>query len=137
MISRNNLRGNLWLTILALLGAIIIAGEQPAAASCESLASTALSHATITSSQIVPAGAFTPPTTQPNMAAFAALPAFCRVTATLMPSTDSDIRIEVWLPANGWNGKLQAVGNGGWAGVISYSALASAVAGGYAATSTD
>jgi hypothetical protein len=29
---------------------------------------------------------------------FKQLPAFCRVAATLTPSTDSDIRIEVWMP---------------------------------------
>jgi feruloyl esterase len=137
MISRNSLSLGFCLAILAASAGSIILEAQPAAASCESLGSTALSHATITSSQIVPAGTFTPPTTQPNMAAFAALPAFCRVTATLTPSSDSDIRIEVWLPANGWNGEFQAVGNGGWAGVISYSALAAAVSGGYAASSTD
>ena len=28
--------------------------------------------------------------------------------------------MEVWLPAENWNGKFQAVGNGGWAGIISY-----------------
>ena len=38
--------------------------------------------------------------------------------ATLRPSSDSDIKIEVWLPASGWNGKLLAVGNGGWNGTI-------------------
>ena len=32
-------------------------------------------------------------------AQFADLPAFCRVAATLKPSADSDIKIEVWLPA--------------------------------------
>jgi feruloyl esterase len=68
---------------------------------------------------------------------YAALPAFCRVAATLNPSSDSDIKVEMWLPAAGWNGKLQAVGNGGWAGVISYPALAAAVAAGYAGVSTD
>jgi len=31
------------------------------------------------------------------------------------------------MPAGGWNGKLQSVGNGGWAGVISYSAMADAI----------
>ena len=45
--------------------------------------------------------------------------------------------MEIWLPANGWNGKFQAVGNGGWAGVISYSAMADAVRAGYASASTD
>src|SRR6185436_14509817 len=68
---------------------------------------------------------------------FAALPAFCRVAATLTPSSDSDIKIEVWLPSSGWNGKFQAVGNGGWAGTISYPALGQAVARGYASASTD
>jgi feruloyl esterase len=45
--------------------------------------------------------------------------------------------VEVWLPASGWNGKLQAVGNGGWAGTISYPAMAQALRRGYATTSTD
>jgi feruloyl esterase len=43
----------------------------------------------------------------------------------------------VWLPASGWNGKFQAVGNGGWAGAISYAAMADAVRSGYASASTD
>jgi feruloyl esterase len=68
---------------------------------------------------------------------YASLRSFCRVTATLAPSSDSDIKVEVWLPAEGWNGKFQAVGNGGWAGTIGYAALAQAVAAGYAAASTD
>src|SRR5262249_52790760 len=68
---------------------------------------------------------------------FSQLPAFCRVAATLTPSPDSDIKIEVWLPARAWNGKFQAVGNGGWAGTISYGALASALQEGYATASTD
>jgi feruloyl esterase len=59
------------------------------------------------------------------------------VQATLTPSADSDIKIEVWLPASGWNGKFQAVGNGGWAGTISYGPLGAAVRRGYAAASTD
>ena len=49
------------------------------------------------------------------------------MAATLTPSSDSDIKIEVWLPTAGWNGKFQAVGNGGWAGAISYAAMAEAV----------
>jgi feruloyl esterase len=66
------------------------------------------------------------------------LPAHCRVAATLKPSADSVIDIEVWMPeAASWNGKFQAVGNGGWAGVISYAAMATAVGEGYATASTD
>jgi hypothetical protein len=33
-------------------------------------------------------------------------PASCRVAAKLTPSSDSDIQIEVWLPALAWNGKV-------------------------------
>jgi feruloyl esterase len=65
------------------------------------------------------------------------LPAHCRVAAVLAPSPDSHIEIEVWLPTESWNGKFQAVGNGGWAGVISYPALAAALQEGYATSSTD
>jgi len=65
------------------------------------------------------------------------LGAHCRVAATLKPSADSDIAIEVWLPADNWNGKFQAVGNGGWAGVISYPAMATALQEGYATASTN
>ena len=68
---------------------------------------------------------------------YASLPAFCRVAATLTPSSDSDIKIEVWLPSSGWNGKFQAVGNGGWAGSISYAALAGAVNAGVRHGGTD
>jgi feruloyl esterase len=68
---------------------------------------------------------------------FKSLPAFCRVAATLKPVSDSEIRIEVWMPASGWNGKLQSVGNGAWAGSISYPALGTALAAGYAAAGTD
>jgi feruloyl esterase len=45
--------------------------------------------------------------------------------------------MEVWLPAEGWNAKFQAVGNGGFAGMISYSAMAIAMQEGYATASTD
>ena len=49
-------------------------------------------------------------------ALYKTLPAFCRVVAEAKPTADSDIKIEVWLPVSGWNGKLQGIGNGGFAG---------------------
>src|SRR5215467_5396740 len=111
------------------------------AATCESLASLALQDSTITMAQVVPAGQFTPPggaqAKGKGALVYKDLPEFCRVAATLKPSSDSDIKIEVWLPIQGWNRKLQSVGNGGWAGVISYSAIADAVRAGYATASTD
>ncbi|HVO57525.1 MAG TPA: tannase/feruloyl esterase family alpha/beta hydrolase [Dongiaceae bacterium] len=68
---------------------------------------------------------------------FKSLPSFCRVALQLTPSADSDIRAEVWLPSGKWNGRLQVVGNGGFAGEINYSGLAAALLAGYAAASTD
>jgi len=65
------------------------------------------------------------------------LPAFCRVAATLTPTRDSDIKIEVWMPASGWNGKYQAVGNGAFSGSIAYPAMMTALTRGYATSSTD
>src|SRR5262245_35922011 len=38
---------------------------------------------------------------------FGALPAFCRVTATLKPSPSSDVRMELWMPIAGWNGNFR------------------------------
>ena len=57
------------------------------------------------------------------------LPAFCRVEATARPTSDSDIKFEVWIPpAEAWNGKFQGVGNGGYQGSISYAAMATGAA---------
>ncbi|HZL95709.1 MAG TPA: tannase/feruloyl esterase family alpha/beta hydrolase [Vicinamibacterales bacterium] len=105
--------------------------------SCESLASLALPHAKITSAELVAAGAFRAPNAGRGAAAYAQLPAFCRVAATLTPSPDSQIQMEIWLPAENWNGKFLAVGNGGWAGTISLDAVAAGLRRGYAAASND
>ena len=45
--------------------------------------------------------------------------------------------MEVWLPSNSWNGKLQVVGNGTFAGGINYTGMANWLAEGYATASTD
>lgn len=65
------------------------------------------------------------------------LPAFCRVAVNLKPTADSDIHAEVWLPASGWNGKLMAVGSGGWGGSIAYDGMADALRRGYATVAGD
>jgi len=106
------------------------------AASCESLATLSLANTKITLARIVPPGEFQQEG-RGRAGAYKTLPEFCRVAATLTPSSDSDIKIEVWLPTSNWNHKLQAVGNGGWAGVISYGTMADAVKAGYATVSTD
>jgi Tannase and feruloyl esterase len=133
----------------AVLQTVPVETAAAAAASCESLTMLALPDTTITAAQTVAAGAFVPPAAPGRGGAggrgvagaqaqvYGTLPSFCRVAATVKPSSDSDIKIEVWLPASGWNNKFQAVGNGGWAGTIAYPALAAAVARGYASASTD
>ena len=114
-----------------------IAAKGPIA--CEALAQVPLTNGTVISAESVQAGGLTPPapTNASAAGAFKTLPAFCRVTARLTPTPDSDIRIEVWLPLSGWNHKVQAAGNGGLGGAIPYAALAAAVKGGYAAAGTD
>jgi feruloyl esterase len=111
-----------------------------AAVPCETLTTLTLTRARVTSAVVVAPGAFVPPAgggRQGGGNPYANLPAFCRVAATLTPSSDSDIKVELWLPASVWNGKFQAVGNGGWAGTIPYAAIAAAMATGYAAAGTD
>jgi tannase/feruloyl esterase len=112
----------------ALLTVAAVSGRSlEAAASCGGLASLALPGATITLVREVGAAA------EP----FKAPRSFCRVAATLKPSSDSDIAIELWMPTANWNGKLLAVGNGAFNGTIAYGAMAAALGRGYAAASTD
>jgi feruloyl esterase len=125
-------------SVLLLVG--LTFGAKPVAAqTCEKLADLKLANTTITGARTVAAGAFTPPTG--SAAPYKALPAFCRVSGVIKPTSDSDIKFEVWMPSSGWNGKFQGIGNGGFAGSISYGGpaggLGGAVARGYAAASTD
>jgi len=122
----------------AVIAAVAHAPLSGAGRSCEALASLALPQTTITAVKPVAAGGFVPPGAGGRgTEAMKDLPAFCRIAATLTPTSDSDIKVEVWLPASGWNGKFLAVGNGGWAGSISYAAMADALRHGYATSSTD
>jgi feruloyl esterase len=106
----------------------------PFGTSCGSLAALTIPAVTIRSATSMAAGAFTPA----GAAAPMTLPAFCRVEATARPTSDSEIKFEVWIPpAEAWNGKLQGVGNGGYQGSISYAAMAMALRRGYATASTD
>jgi tannase/feruloyl esterase len=129
--------------MICAIGVLMSLSSVPAfaASSCNSLAMLALKDTTVTMAQLVPAGQFSPPGERQGGGRganpYKDLADFCRVAVTIKPTSDSDIKVEVWLPANGWNGKFQAVGNGGWAGVISYSAMADAVRAGYASASTD
>jgi feruloyl esterase len=101
---------------------------------CSTLVALTIPDVTINAATTVAAGGFTPPNSQTAMT----LPAFCRVEATARPTSDSEIKFEVWIPSTeAWNGKFQGVGNGGYQGSISYAAMANALRRGYATASTD
>jgi feruloyl esterase len=99
------------------------------ARSCEEMLALRVEGMTVTVAESVKAG------TEPK---YPRLAEFCRVAATLRPTSDSEIKIEVWMPdAAVWNGKLEGTGNGGWGGAIEPGELAGAVMRGYAGVSTD
>jgi len=125
--------------IAAALMLMLSVGVRPASAatSCESLSGLKLPDTTITLAQTVEAGKFTAGGGGRGANPYANLPAFCRVTATVKPSSDSEIKMEVWMPISGWNGKFQGVGNGAWLGSITTTALATGLSKGYATASTD
>ncbi|WP_460682927.1 tannase/feruloyl esterase family alpha/beta hydrolase [Modestobacter lapidis] len=94
------------------------------AGDCAGLAELELAEVTAISAELVTAGTSDDQTD---------LPAFCRVALTVEPMVD----IAVWLPVETYNGRFQAVGGGGYAGTISYPAMATALRDGYATASTD
>jgi feruloyl esterase len=108
---------------------------------CEGLTGLKLAHTEITSATLVAKGDFKLPQGQGgggNTAAlFATMPGFCRVLGTSRPVADSAIGIEIWLPAEGWNEKLQVTGNGGMMGNPLYGDVAKGLLSGYAVAATD
>jgi feruloyl esterase len=133
--------------LLVMLGAFSSSARAEGTV-CEALTKLNLPHTEVIEATVVMKGGFTPPAGPvgapagpmgggPPNAVYATLPSFCRVMATLRPTSDSDIKIEVWMPTEGWNGRLEAVGNGGYGSNISYQGLAQAVEKGYAATATN
>lgn len=116
--------------------ALLVAAAPASAATCEDLASLKVAGGSITAATLLPAGPFTLPGARGGRG-LGDLPSFCRVEGVLKPAPTSKIRFEVWLPAGGWNGRLQVVGNGGLAGTISYPAMAGALRNGFVTASTD
>ncbi len=109
--------------VAAVLGlGLVASGAARAESPCVEIKALTLPHATVTDAADVPAGAS----------------AACRIRLTSRPTADSDIRIEVWIPAGAaWNGRFVQLGNGGFAGSISSPRLAAVAARGYAVAATD
>lgn len=138
-------------SLLVAAGFVLLSSAMPlvaqgakSASACEALAKVTLPDTTITAAKMVAPGEFKFPTHPPgsggypsNMDEAKIMPAFCMVAATIRPTIDSRIHIEVWLPPSGWNGKLLGAGNGGWGGRISHAAMITGILQGFAATSSD
>src|SRR5262245_9135241 len=99
-------RSDIVRTLLTTLSLFAASAVPSLAATCESLTGVNFPDAKITTAVVVEPGAFQEANGRAQGAnPYANLPRFCRVSATLTPSKDSDIKVEVWLPAEGWNSK--------------------------------
>jgi feruloyl esterase len=120
---------------LSLMASFLLSPCFLCAADCGSLNSLNLQDTSITSAELIAAGvsvsisASRPPIT--------GLPAFCRVTGVMRPSSDSVIRFEVWLPEQNWNGRFIGAGNGGFGGSIGYDELANYLKRNFAVAGSD
>jgi feruloyl esterase len=123
-------------SLVVMAAAALLQSPVPQQTACDALKTLSRPHLTITAVEFVAAGVASPGRGGRGGAA-APLPAHCRLTAMLTPSSDSNIEMALWLPTDNWNGKFLAVGNGGWAGTISFDAMAEGLRRGYATASND
>ncbi len=109
----------------------IILSASITAAPCQDLANLELPDTIITMAELVPEGP--PPSGGDD------IPSHCRVHLQLTPSDDSLIEMEIWLPAENWNGKFMGAGNGLFGGSIQgiNSDMPEALRLGYATAGTD
>jgi len=109
----------------ALLLAVLPSGAFAAGMSCEDLAKPGLlTDTTVTSATLLPAQG--------------AMPANCKVVATIKPTPGSNIGVEYRLPVpEKWNGKFLGLGGGGFGGVIREPQFTDGLVKGYASAQTD
>lgn len=124
--------------MLAGIAGLFCLAHTPAAVAAEECASLGggdrIGNATVILAQPVAAGDYT----ASDGVKLTGLPSFCRIFAVASPHPASHILIELWMPeAAKWNGKFLGIGNGGHAGKIGSSGLASGLRRGYASASTD
>ena len=107
------------------LGLAAASGSAQAATDCAGLATLVTADSTITSATPVAAGASISGNVVPV--------ALCRVQGVARPSSDSEIKWEVWLPqtAAAWTGRMKVNGTGGYAGATPYARLAQDIGDGF------
>lgn len=81
--------------------------------SCSRLAGLNLPHTVITQAEAMAAGDFLAPDGNNYT-----VPAFCKVHGVAVPTKDSHINFEVWLPSDTWNGRFYQLGTGGMSGSL-------------------
>ncbi len=138
----NGLRTATAAALAAVAFAPAAAAQSDLGTRCSALADQRVSTGRIETAQYVAAGSRLVSEVQTGLLAplnaLTAPGGFCRVRARLHPTKDSDILVEAWLPDT-WNGKLYAVGGGGFSGGYATAALTlrEPLAKGYAGVATD
>ena len=109
----------------AWLGAALSLGGAAQAVECNSLLAVTSDSTTMTAADPVSAPA--------TIGGVAVTVPLCRVQGTARPSTDSEIKFEVWLPptAADWTGRMKVNGTGGYAGATPYARLAQDITDGF------
>jgi len=130
--------------LLLVVMVVAAIGSPLIASACSDLKTVPLEAAAITSAETIEAGKFVVPPPPEGVGPFGGpparvndLPAFCRVTATPKPSSDSEIHAEFWMPMSGWNGRIQPTAAGVFLGMISYANMANILRTGAATASSD
>ena len=102
-----------------------VCGSVHAAYDCAGLAAVATADSTVTSATVVAAGTSIGGNVVPV--------ALCRVQGVARPSSDSEIKWEVWLPQTvaEWSGRMKVNGTGGYAGATPYARLAQDIGDGF------
>jgi hypothetical protein len=115
--------------------ALLLAAPAAFAADCAGLMGFYFPDTIVTAAVPVPGPSFTAPDGQ----TYESVPPFCRVSATLTPTSDSLINVEVWLPEQGWTGRFLGLGNGGYGGniAIAVQTMVATLRLGFAVATTD
>lgn len=127
----------------AQAGQRVSAAPARTGADCARIAGLRLDNVEIESARIQAADAVIEGARLPDMTGtpqgkpVSGLPALCRVVGSIHPAPGSNIKFEVWMPLNGWNGRFFGANNGGLAGSIRFDDIAAAIRNGAAGAGSD
>jgi feruloyl esterase len=130
-------RDRLFKVALAVICSTELLAQQAPKNKCERLQSLQLRNTIITAVAVVPEAQFALPTSATSNKPSLDLPSYCRVTATIRPTPNSDIGIELWMPTSQWNEKVLGTGNVNWCGGVNQLQMALGLREHYAVVGTD